>query len=98
MINYTKIKIPKKYQKYIIDVSFWDGMYTLNLEDACDIDGGAHIYDYDTQKELLSELSSIFVISSEAEFKAYYGGRGDIELNDYRESYKKIIGKYPPKE
>lgn len=95
MINKTNIKIPKKYQPFICDVDFWGNMYSLNLVDACDIDGGSHLYSYDTQKELLSDLKNIYVISSEKRYLNYYG---EDLLREYRESYKKITGKYPPKE
>ena len=96
MINKTKIRIPKKYQPFISDITYCYGLYELNLKECCDIDGGSHMYSYETQRELLSELPGIWIISSEKKYKRLYGDDGLI--NDYREDYKAIKGEYPPEE
>ena len=95
MVNHTRIKIPKKYQPLIYEISYFGDSYELNLMECCDIDGGCHLYSYETQKELLSDLPSIWLIPSEKEYKRIYGSE---LLDDYREDYKSINGKYPPKE
>ena len=95
MINYTNIKIPKKYEPFIHDVDYWEKEFILNLRECCDIDGGSHLYFYNTQDELLNDLSSIWIIPSEKEYVYLFG---ESLLKNYREDYKRINGEYPSKE
>ena len=94
LTNCGRLKIPKKYQGYISEVDYWGGMYSLCLETCCDIDGGSQMYNYETQRELLRDLSSIYIIPSE---KDYLYNFGEDFIEEYRESYKKLTGNYPPK-
>ena len=89
-----KLRIPKKYQGYINEVDYWGDMYSLDLKTCCDIDGGSHLYNYETQRELLQDLPSIYVIKSEEDYLYNFG---EDFLENYREEYKELMGEYPPK-
>jgi len=63
MLNKTKIKIPKKYEKYIDEIYFYTepNTYAAKLKNGyCNLNGGGlHYMGIDTQKQFLEELKNI---------------------------------------
>ena len=89
MKNSTKIKIPKKYEKFIEEVWYEgrDDGYWVELLECCVCDDNEchYIHEY-TQKDILKSLQSIRVMDE----KEYLHMFGDDELNVYYEDLKKL--------
>ena len=83
-----KHKAPKKYQPFISSIIFYDDVYTCNLIECCCIDCESHIFNADTLKELIADMCCITIIEDEKEYISIFG---DSLIDDYRESYKKLM-------
>lgn len=79
-----KYKAPKKYQPYIYEIVYFDGVYTCNLNECCCVDAAYHMFSADTLKELIHDMQDIDVIESEEEYISIFG---DSLIEDYRKDY-----------
>lgn len=89
MKNSTTIKIPKKYEKYIVEVWYegTDDGYWAELIDCCMCEDTDCRYVHEwTQKDFLRSLQSIKVMS-ETEYKSITGGE---DMKYYYESLKTL--------
>lgn len=92
MKNSTNIKIPKKYEKYILEV-WYEGTedgYWANLLECCICnDTDCHYVHEWTQKDFLKSLQSISVMDE----KRYISVFGDDNLKDYYNDLKLLENK-----
>ena len=90
MNNKTKIKIPKKYEKYIIEVWYEgeDDGYWANLYECCLCeDTDSHLVHEWTQKDFLRSLRSIRIM----EEKEYISLFSDDNIESYYEDLKRFV-------